>query len=141
MLDSNITMFKNRVVSPRCQYLFFMCQHFMLVFGYWLYVSTLFKHVSTLGVAVSILSFVFSKLVVTSSLLEIYEHRLLHWKLDFWRYNLRSIISFGLVKTKIIPSDVDPRNCRKSTLIVPYSFGHKFFNIWSLVMISVPLER
>ena len=142
MLDLKFTKLKNRVVTPRCRHLFFMCRHFMLVFGYWLYVSILFEHVSTLEVAVAILDFVLSKLVVTSSLLEIFEHRLLCWKLDFQSYNLHlRIFSFGLVKTEIIPSEVYPRNWKKSALSMPYSFGHNFFSIWILVMISVPLEN
>ena len=51
------------------------CQHF-------------FEHVSTLAV-VLILGTVFSKLATTFSLLKIFEHRLLRWKLDFRRYKIR----------------------------------------------------
>ena len=58
--------------------------------------------------AILILGSGFSNLVVTFFLLGICEYRLLHWKLEFWGYNLGSIIfSFGLVKIEIIPSEVD----------------------------------
>ena len=78
----------------------------------------------------SILVSVFSKLDVTSSLLEIFEHRLLRWKLEFRGYNLGSkISSFGLVKTERILSEVDLSgllNSQKLSLTEHYSFSHTF---------------
>ena len=62
--------------------------------------STAAENVSTLSL---ILGSTFSKLIVTSSLLGMFEYCLLCRKLDFWGYNLGSkIFSFELVKMEII---------------------------------------
>ena len=82
--------------NSRIQFLTYvlMCQHFLLMC----------RHLQFTNL---ILVFIFNKLAVTSTLLEIFKQRLLSWKLDFWSYNLGSkISSFGLVNTDIISSEV-----------------------------------